>query len=103
MKHPQHAPRGLSPFALGELSLFQPGDHLDVGLVGDVLLSDDLLNQVDHGGRDLRDALWRPLADCSLIVANLEAPITQHALHAESKPYNLSRTSRNETGVTIGT
>ena len=42
--------------------------------------------------------LWRPLAGCSLIVANLEAPVTERTHPAENKSYNL-RTSRRALDV----
>lgn len=99
MNRVSHSSLALAPLSLAKLSGPRPNDHLDVGLVGDVLLSETLLNQFERRGcGDLRDTLWRPLADCSLIVANLEAPITQHTQQAESKAYNL-KTSRRALDV----
>ncbi len=95
MKQGNSASSILSPLTLAGLSGLQPNDHLDIGLVGDVLLSEAFLDQADRQGcRDLRDALWRPLADCSLILANLEAPITAHEVVAENKAYNLKTARR---------
>jgi poly-gamma-glutamate synthesis protein (capsule biosynthesis protein) len=95
MKRGNHPSLALIPEKLAELAGSQPIDHLDVGLVGDVLLTEDLLNQVVRNGyRDLRDLLWRPLADCSLIIANLEAPITERDVPAENKAYNLKNSRR---------
>ena len=95
MTRAEYASPGLSPLTLAGFSGPPPNDHLDVGLVGDVLLSEALLHQVDRQGhRDLRDALWQPLADCSLIVANLEAPITERDVPAENKTYNLKTARR---------
>lgn len=98
MKQARNASRALSPVTVSARTHLRSGDHLDVGLVGDVLVSDGLFDQVDNGGRDLRDSLWRPLSDCPLIVANLEAPITSRSLQAENKAYNL-KTSRRILGV----
>lgn len=95
MTRVNHVSSTLSPLPLAGFSGPSPNDHLDVGLVGDVLLSEALLHQVDRlGCQDLRDALWWPLADCSLIVANLEAPITERDVPAENKTYNLKTSCR---------
>lgn len=95
MKRGSHTSLTLAPLTLAGLSGPRPDDHFDVGLVGDLLLSEALLEQVDRSGCcDLRDALWRPLADCSLIIANLEAPITQRTVPAQNKAYNLRTSGR---------
>ena len=84
----------LFPVSLTDFSDPQPIDHLDLGLVGDVLLTDKLLDQpLRTDACNRHDALWRPLSACSLVIANLEAPITEREVPAESKPYNL-KTSR---------
>lgn len=95
MKRDMYSPPVLVPANLASLSAPRPVDHLDVGLVGDVLLTQDHLSRsVRPGYRDLADALWRPLADCSLIIANLEAPITERDAPAENKTYNLKTARR---------
>jgi len=95
MKRDKYSSPVLAPANLAPLSGPRPIDHLDVGLVGDVLLTKNLLDQeVRPGYRDLADALWRPLADCSLIIANLEAPITERDVPAENKTYNLKTARR---------
>lgn len=95
MKRDEPPSRVLSAANLAPLSTPRPVDHLDVGLVGDVLLTQNHLSQaVRPGYRDLADALWRPLADCSLIIANLEAPITEREAPAENKTYNLKTARR---------
>lgn len=72
-----------------------PPDHLDVGLVGDVLLTKDLLAlAAEQGDFDLRGPLWQPLSGCALILANLEGPVTERDIPAENKTYNLKTARR---------
>lgn len=72
-----------------------PPGHLDVGLVGDLLLTDDLLLRAgEQGPGDLGESLWRPLAGCTLIIANLEAPVTPCDVPAENKAHNLKTSPR---------
>ena len=79
---------------LSDLSDCPPFDYLDLGLVGDVVLTDRLLNgPLPKGASSLRNVLWQPLEACSLVIANLEAPATKREASAENKPYNL-KTSR---------
>ncbi len=67
--------------------------HFDIGLVGDMYLRDEYLRRfgIAHVA-DLKEELWGSLAGASLIVANLEAPITSAARPLEDKPY-LHKTS----------
>ncbi|MSR21876.1 MAG: CapA family protein [Gemmatimonadetes bacterium] len=83
---PKHRRR----FALG-LSDWDspPPGHLDAGIVGDVLLTDTLWTAAGpQVTADLRSACWTRLAGCSIVLANLEAPISSVPKPADRKPYN---------------
>lgn len=72
-----------------------PPDHLDVGLAGDVLLTEDFLAMAaEQGGVELRGPLWQPLSGCGLVLANLEGPVTEREVPAENKTYNLKTARR---------
>ncbi|MBE0437773.1 MAG: CapA family protein, partial [Methylomicrobium sp.] len=84
---------GLIPASIDRISNISPENCLDIGFVGDVYARDDFLTEMGYGRlSDLRDAIWRPLSNTPLIVANLEAPITDKELAIEKKPY-LHKTS----------
>ena len=71
------------------LSDFQPSDHLDIGLVGDVVPTDEMVEQCMAGAAWSSGALWGPFSGCAVILANLEGAITARTAVRESKPYNL--------------
>lgn len=84
---------GLRPARLSALAQPPAAGQFDVGLVGDVYLRHEYL--AGFGIDDLAGLahkLWRPLANASLIVANLEAPVTDRVNPLEDKPY-LHKTS----------
>lgn len=84
---------GLRPARLSALAQPPAAGQFDIGLVGDVYLRDEYLagfGVTDRAG--LAHALWQPLANASLIVANLEAPVTDRVNPLEDKPY-LHKTS----------
>lgn len=89
----------LVPAEFEALSTLPPADHFDIGLVGDVYVRDDILANVGATRlSDLRAAMWQPLAGSSLIIANLEAPITEQEMALEQKPY-IHKTSTAALGI----
>lgn len=88
MKLNAHHEMTLAPATIRPLSARPPADHFDIGLVGDVYVRDDFLANfgIAHLS-ELRTTLWQPLAGASLIIANLEAPITNQELPFEKKTY----------------
>lgn len=87
------SPSYLAPALLNDIDGAAPSGHFDIGLVGDVYWRDD--SPPGHSGYALRDmsgAVWKPLESASLVVANLESPITTQETPVEQKPY-LHRTT----------
>ncbi len=80
---------GSLPDALGP----PPPGHLDAGVVGDVVLAESLWPAASDANAVLREACWGRLAGCSIVLANLEAPLTVVHEPAVRKPYNF-RTDR---------
>jgi poly-gamma-glutamate capsule biosynthesis protein CapA/YwtB (metallophosphatase superfamily) len=67
-----------------------PISNVRIGLVGDVCVSGSAYDELlAKGPEALSLRTWAPLADCDLIIANLEAPITSHEVRRDDKPYSL--------------
>src|ERR1035437_219376 len=80
----------LSPLSINCMSGFSDTNHVDIGLVGDVLLTADLFGEAEkYSSNELKNILWKNFTGCPLVIANLEAPITRLDVPAENKPYNL--------------
>lgn len=86
-------PSFLVPALLNDIDGVAPSGHFDIGLVGDVYWRDD--SPPGHSGyalRDVSESVWKPLESASLVVANLEGPITTQDTPVEQKLY-LHRTT----------
>lgn len=84
----------LVPSVIKSLHIAPPAGQFDIGLVGDDYLRHDFLAK--HGINKLSalcDTIWQPLAGSSLIIANLEAPITGQESPVEHKPYQHKTTA----------
>jgi poly-gamma-glutamate synthesis protein (capsule biosynthesis protein) len=76
------------PAAIGKIDVAPLEGQIDIGLVGDVYLRGDYLDQFGiQRLADLREDLWRSLEGAALVIANLEAPITDSTVPLEQKPY----------------
>lgn len=64
--------------------------RLKIGLLGDICVVKDAYEvMLDQGARTFADSVFESVDDCDLIIANLEAPVTNSQTSREKKQYNL--------------
>jgi len=63
--------------------------NIRIGFVGDVSIMHSAHDELmKDGPEEFSRKIWAPLMDCDLIIANLEAPVTDHDICRDNKLYN---------------